>query len=444
MHAEPWTDDPGEAALAFLLRPSGHNPTVDRSAQRVLEVAHVFGDAVVDIRFFRPGETVRLGAADDFPVPVDLLPSDHHPFATHDGTDWVVRCGTWAGFVDEGEERAPLDTLLDRERTLHLGDDQTLVVEIGTSIFVMRNVWRSKRLPVPIVGDVDPVGALVAGAVGLMAALLGIVNVYTPLPPHSSTMDDATYVATVQVLFPKPEPAKAPEKALEAKPDGGGGGNGPTHPHESLSKRPGRDNASVVRASLEDIFGGIDAQLAETGLPADMTAGINGLIASNGTSAPGAGGLTSGRCLSADCLGAGIATGARIGVNEGARHGHGLPGVPGDVKSDGRITPTSAEVVAIGGISKSDIDAVVRRNLNQVRYCYTRELQRTPGLAGKVSVKFIIAKDGSVSSATIAKSSLGSSAAESCISGRFLRMQFPALKGGSTAIVNYPFVFAES
>lgn len=89
------------------------------------------------------------------------------------------------------------------------------------------------------------------------------------------------------------------------------------------------------------------------------------------------------------------------------------------------------------------IDAVIKRNMNQIRYCYTRELTRQPSLAGKVTVKFVIAKDGTVSSSTTKASTMGSPAVESCMNGRFMRFQFPEPKGGGIVIVSYPFIFAQ-
>ena len=55
----------------------------------------------------------------------------------------------------------------------------------------------------------------------------------------------------------------------------------------------------------------------------------------------------------------------------------------------------------MGALDKSLIDAVIKRNMNQIRYCYQRELTKNPSLGGKIVVKFTIAKDGSVSKASI-------------------------------------------
>ena len=97
--------------------------------------------------------------------------------------------------------------------------------------------------------------------------------------------------------------------------------------------------------------------------------------------------------------------------------------------------------IILGALDKSLIDAVIKRNMNQIRYCYQRELTKNPSLGGKVTVKFVIAKDGTVSKAEI-KQGMGSAAVESCISGRFMRFKFPEPKGGGIVIVSYPFIFS--
>ena len=68
--------------------------------------------------------------------------------------------------------------------------------------------------------------------------------------------------------------------------------------------------------------------------------------------------------------------------------------------------------------------------MNQIKYCYQRQLTKNPDLGGNITVKFVIAKDGTVSKASIKSSSMGSKAVESCITGRFMRFKFPEPKGG--------------
>lgn len=99
------------------------------------------------------------------------------------------------------------------------------------------------------------------------------------------------------------------------------------------------------------------------------------------------------------------------------------------------------EPVFLGTIDREAVGEVVRRHASQIRYCYQRELAKDPSLSGRVVVKFVIAGDGSVSTASVKSSSLDSSPVEQCLTGRVRRMRFPAPQGGGIVIVSYPFVF---
>jgi outer membrane biosynthesis protein TonB len=111
------------------------------------------------------------------------------------------------------------------------------------------------------------------------------------------------------------------------------------------------------------------------------------------------------------------------------KKGGGVPGVG------------TADPIILGALDKSIIDRIVKQNLPQIRYCYQKELNKNPKLFGKLVVKFVIAKDGSVSSASTKASTLKNPIVEQCVNARFRRMRFPKPKGGGIVIVSYPFVF---
>jgi TonB family protein len=58
-----------------------------------------------------------------------------------------------------------------------------------------------------------------------------------------------------------------------------------------------------------------------------------------------------------------------------------------------------------------------------------------------VVLKVVIAKDGTVTSASIKTSTLGNSKVETCLTERFETMRFPAPAGGGIVIFSYPFLF---
>lgn len=210
------------------------------------------------------------------------------------------------------------------------------------------------------------------------------------------------------------------------------------NPDAGRSRRgPDVKTSGILGAFQDDAF---RESFGQTGLSASIRQGIDGLIGSRGVlDGPGLGqrgdGLNGGRIASAGPFG----TGRRVGDGDG--WGNLCGGRPDCRKTDGSIA-VDGPAVTIGVIDPSVIDQVVKRNLASIRYCYQRQLQQQPDLAGKVSVKFVIGGDGSVSSASADSTTLRSPAVEACIQTRFLKMEFPKPKGGGIVIVKYPFLFA--
>ena len=93
-----------------------------------------------------------------------------------------------------------------------------------------------------------------------------------------------------------------------------------------------------------------------------------------------------------------------------------------------------------GCLSKSIIRRIVRRHLNQVKYCYTKELQNKRDLYGRIVVKFSIASTGQVVSSSIQKSTLNNIAVESCVAQAVRRWLFPKPEACGLVVVSYPFI----
>jgi tetratricopeptide (TPR) repeat protein len=98
------------------------------------------------------------------------------------------------------------------------------------------------------------------------------------------------------------------------------------------------------------------------------------------------------------------------------------------------------KLVVRGSLDKEIIRRVVARHLNEVRFCYEKELMSKPELAGEVTVMFTISAEGSVVAAIVQRSTMNDAQVESCIAGAARRWEFPKPEGGGIVIVNYPFV----
>jgi len=90
-----------------------------------------------------------------------------------------------------------------------------------------------------------------------------------------------------------------------------------------------------------------------------------------------------------------------------------------------------------GRLPPEVIQRVVRQNHGRFRGCYERGLSLNPELEGRVVVRFVIARDGSIASASNGGSDLPDSAVTSCIVQAFYGLSFPP-PGDGIATVVYP------
>jgi hypothetical protein len=104
----------------------------------------------------------------------------------------------------------------------------------------------------------------------------------------------------------------------------------------------------------------------------------------------------------------------------------------------------SSDPIGMGSLDKELIRQVIRRNINEIRYCYERQLAADPTLAGQISVRFVISGDGTVSESTVARATTNDPEFEACVAGRVATWLFPKPVGGGIVIVTYPFIFKPS
>ncbi|MFN7144107.1 MAG: AgmX/PglI C-terminal domain-containing protein [Myxococcota bacterium] len=481
--AQAWTgdDEPAEDVMAFVMRASATTTDAgaDRSKGRVLEVAQVYGDAILDVKHFAAGSGVTVGsgtlpivglderdsAKKGFFVPVEFLPSDNYVLFQNVGGQWVCNASEkWAGFVDIGETRKTFAELLAEGKakksggtiSIDIPEDARLVVDLGNTIFVAHQAYPGKKYVVKAGQDIDyPLLGIIAFMV-FVTVMFGVAVAVMPPPPDSSDMKLDDHM--VELLLEKKEEIKD-EKKRDDNPDAGEGAKAKKEEGKVGKKEAKMDkakgdkvqmqkqqldkeiaeNAGVLGALRDD--SALDSVLGSTGLNADMMSGIGGLIGNKGTQI-GSGGLGArGSGLGGGGTAEGLGGLGTKGRGSGAS-GYGSGGGNFGSKGEGGIGTVGGDPIILGALDKSLIDAVIKRNMSQIRYCYQRELTKNPTLGGKITVKFVIAKDGTVSSATTKSSTMSNPAVESCINGRFMRFQFPEPKGGGIVIVSYPFIFS--
>ena len=402
--------------------------------------------------------------AQDFFVSSENLPSDHWAIVEQDAAGVKVNFTQESvGFIEAAGKRTTTAELVASGKArdvggyyqVELGGEERFVNDIGHMVFFIHRVHKARVIPAPVGGNIDwlYLGTLVAllflgGA--LMVSLLTMD--YDPSQEVITIPDRFVELMVQQVEKEKDKkkPAGNPDagEGAKAKED-----EGKTGKKEAKLKKAKGSKVAIQKSELDKKIAESTGLLADLNSMADTSifgaAGLDdsvsnvvgGLIGSQYGNQMGAGGLGSrgsglGGGGTAEGLG-GLGTKGRGSGGSGYGQGGGYYGK----KGGGAPGVGTGDPIILGALDKSIIDRIVKKHLPQIRYCYQKELNKNPKLFGKMVVKFVIAKDGSVSSSSTKSSTLKSPIVENCIHSRFMRMRFPQPKGGGIVIVSYPFVF---
>lgn len=201
--------------------------------------------------------------------------------------------------------------------------------------------------------------------------------------------------------------------------------NGP-----ALTSVFGRDAAisQTAENSLQHLVGHVpEDAYAASGMLGSRSGGPSGVgsvgLGTWGTGLPGDGG--------------GLDNGGLAG-NRRFRDGYRLPSSKRQkILVPGRVT------VETGTVSRELIRRVIQRHRSAIRYCYVSlALAENPGSSGKVTLRFVIDKNGRVISSAVAETTLRHPATERCLVAATRRWQFPRIS--SIVMVKYPFFFKSS
>lgn len=104
-----------------------------------------------------------------------------------------------------------------------------------------------------------------------------------------------------------------------------------------------------------------------------------------------------------------------------------------------RVSAGAAQVT--GALPPEVIQRIVRQSFDRFQTCYDAGLRSNPTLQGRVTVKFVIAKDGSTKSANVAATDLDDKNVATCVAKAFSSLSFPPPDRGEV-IVSYPVVLS--
>ncbi|MFN2547294.1 MAG: AgmX/PglI C-terminal domain-containing protein [Myxococcales bacterium] len=466
-----------DAAAAQLLifdeLPADEKP---RPGDRVLLVGIVWGDStLVELEQIWTGGDLPVSRL--FDLPSMKLPKNF-PIVKHDGADHVLslpddvhaeihRSGEVKALPQVGRRiEAPF-----RGSSHKLGPDDRIVAQISPQLtLIARYVRAARQRDRTLLESLDiPFASTVL--VALLA--LGLFFLMVSITPRSddSYSDDLN---RNQQRFTKYQ-VKPPEKTdqprfkdLSGAKEGekSKGEEGKLGKEEARKKEadPSKKGTPEVdpNKKAKDL-----AKIKKLGLIAALSKmGVGGGSAASNVLGPGGLGSGINNSLGGTRGGAGLGdaygvggmgtrgTGAGGGGNalgigglgtRGSGHGRGGYGeidLGGRGKEDTIFVPGHTTVV--GGLSREVINRVIQKHMNEIKYCYEKELTKDPGLYGKITVLFMIEGTGRVGEALVQQTTMASEPVESCIVNHVRRWMFPSPQGGGTVQVTYPYVFKPS
>jgi hypothetical protein len=213
---------------------------------------------------------------------------------------------------------------------------------------------------------------------------------------------------------------------------------------DMLREKVSRTGLLAVLGTARPSGSGLGRLLARTTNP-EMDQALTGLAGAKLAVGRGSGGLG----VAGTGLGGGGNSFGHIqgsgNLDTGAGRGRGRkgPGLGTGKEKEVRVGLETGSPDAEGGLSKEQINRVVRAHAAAIKYCYEKELQRHPKLMGRVDLAWVIRPNGVVDRAQIAKSTLEDREVEGCMVRQVKNWQFPR-STAETIVGSYPFLFKGS
>jgi TonB family protein len=455
-----------------------------------LRVAVVWGTTVVALKTLARGESFHLGdsAEASLPIPegIDISPTPVR--AAAGGWELDAR-GCLGGLLTlRGRAEDPVAIARTSAAVPIMPGDYGLIQYGQISLFfqyttkpIKISAFRGPELLVVLAALCSAI--LHIGGVALLSTLS--TPLPYPKPPELESPDDlASRFRLKRAEIEPPPPAAVVEGdssgskgvedpgAQDKKEQGGGrkikGDEGKFGMNSTGDRTtlPGDIKPTTRYGGLSDVLEGETGKEIQNTLQSinTVSAALSGLNSKDivmgagpGTGLKGAGsgggGTGAGVVFGAGTLDTGFGAGAGggYGAGGGGPGGRGAGGAgrggaggagggAGGGPTEARVNVGAGAAAARGGLSPEQIRRVVMSHLGAVRACYEMEAQRNTGLKGGVTVQWQIDPSGSVTSASVASSTLSNPRVEGCIVRQVQRWRFPA-SDSPTTVAGFPFKF---
>lgn len=441
-------DDPPWSLVQRLVRPSQ-----DKHKSPILEVIHYRGEAVVDHRTLLEGDTYTLGEGwtrlerreRGVPKPIPIVRLKRggvaEVFQREDVQGKLLRGGQQVELRPGGGATPITDGEL---ASLKIGNERVFISFAGAP----QLIWTKDDA-----AEDRFARRLNAIAGGSSIGLFGVFLVaswiwqYRNADQEIIALEDEGFaeVELKEIEMEKPPEPEAPPEPVETKdpqPE-------PDKPTQAAKPDPAQKQEAPQappKPGVLDILNNIP-KVNDSASSQNLTAALSNI---KGVRVPGA---AAGVKVSA-LIGKGPSSGVQIGGAAGGLSTSGINslirkdgqagalGGKGDRAVAGRVTTLTrqTQTKGQGELSKEEIMKVINQHIGEIQFCYEKQLRTTPGLSGRVVLEWTVNPQGRVTVVKVAQSSLASSEATNCMTGKLKGWKFPQPRGGAVTIV-FPFVF---
>jgi hypothetical protein len=490
--------DAPEGSYTYAMIPAlpAVDPSEVESAAEAIEIEVRWGDQVLHVAHLAPprafwvGEDQRPGAACDVLLPESQLGASRVPLALVDERGvWAVLPAGAEARLTEAQRAAvePCAELAGAHRVL-LARGAGVTSRVGDFTFRVASVQAARKVAGTASLDRHAAAATLGSALVHGAFLAALALMMPPLgATDEGAIDDEQQYRLMQAIQALADAEKErrdepSDDASSASREEGGSG-------KRAEAEEGKMGSEVSTAQNRRFALKGDAKNRDLMLPREVALqeardfGMIGLLRDLGGADPNAPvapwgdemvgneavsargtmwGETIGDAAGAGGLGlSGIGEGGGgkwlgVGLGDIGTVGHGAgtcttPGCqgfgrgggplgPGHATRAGRMRP-AGDTTTSGRLPPEVIQRVVRQNFGRFRACYEAALRTNPNLAGRVAVRFVIGRDGSVGSAANGGSDLPDGGVVSCVVRAFHGLSFPAPESGIVT-VTYPIAFS--